>query len=88
MSKPGEIIMYNPGDFPPMIYREPGPQQFSLLTTGTGVVICEKFDGAKLVLRCAEDVENLRALLAQIDVTRLAVQPSASRSASNGDDAA
>jgi hypothetical protein len=73
--KPGAVIQYDPRDGFPHLYRKPGPQQFSMLTTGAGVVICEKYDGAKLVLKCAEDVENLRALLAQIDVARLPDQP-------------
>ena len=68
--KPGEIVLMDPKAFPVML-REPGPQQFSLLTTGAGVVVCEKYDGAKLILKCGEDVENLRKLLATIDVTRL-----------------
>ncbi len=47
------------------------PREYSLISHNGGIVICDKMDGAFLLMRFPEDVERLRALLATIDVTRL-----------------
>lgn len=47
------------------------PREYSLLTCNGGIVICDKQEGAVIVLRFAEDVERLQDILSSIDVTRL-----------------
>lgn len=39
------------------------PREYSLITTGGGVILCDKREGAFLVLRSMEDVERLKELL-------------------------
>jgi len=43
-------------------------REYSALTTDKGVVLCDKQDGAFLVLRSVKDLENLKALLNKIQV--------------------
>ena len=42
------------------------PREYSAFAHSSGVVLCDKTDGAFLVLRFAEDLERLRALLETI----------------------
>jgi uncharacterized pyridoxamine 5'-phosphate oxidase family protein len=39
---------------------------YSSIATNNGIVLCDKDDGGFLVLRCKEDIENLKALLDKI----------------------
>ena len=43
-------------------------RQFSAITADDGVVICDKEQGAFLVLRCKEDINNLKKLLEKIEI--------------------
>jgi hypothetical protein len=45
-------------------------KEFSTITGSKGIVVCDKEDGAIVVLNCAEDVENLKAVLDTIKITR------------------
>lgn len=47
------------------------PREFSLLAMSHGIVLCDREDGAFIVLRFAEDVERLKSLLDTVEVTRL-----------------
>jgi len=42
---------------------EPYIEQFSAVTTNKGIVLCDKVDGAFLVLRSVDDLERLRRLI-------------------------
>lgn len=53
------------------VVKEYSPYEFSALVTSSGIVLCTEQNGAFLVLRFREDVENLRQLLGQVDVQRL-----------------
>jgi hypothetical protein len=44
------------------------PREFSAISTNTGIVLCDREEGAFIVLRFPEDVQRLRALLDTLDV--------------------
>ncbi len=46
------------------------PREYTAITTNAGVVLCDKREGAFIVLRFPEDLERLRELLSTISVTR------------------
>ena len=50
--------------------KEPSPREFSAIVHSGGVVLCDKQEGAFIVLRFAEDVERLRDLLAKIEIKK------------------
>ena len=47
------------------------PREYSIISHSGGVVLCDKQEGAFLVLRFPEDVERLKETLNAIDVSRL-----------------
>jgi hypothetical protein len=46
-------------------------REYSALATDKGVVLCDKQDGAFLVLRSLEDLENLKTLLNKIQIYKM-----------------
>lgn len=47
------------------------PRKYSAMCTNNGVVLCDKLEGSFLVLRCDEDLFNLKELLSKINVVEL-----------------
>lgn len=46
------------------------PREFSAITANTGVILCDKQEGAFIVLRFAEDLERLKALLNTLEIKK------------------
>lgn len=51
------------------IVEKYSPLEFSALATNNGVVLCEKQQGAFLVIRSAEDLIRLQSILNSITAT-------------------
>ena len=47
------------------------PREYTFFISDSGVVLCDKVEGAFLSLRFKEDLENLKELLSQIRVGEL-----------------
>lgn len=50
------------------------PREYSTISHNGGIVLCDKREGAFLVLRFPEDVERLKETLNAIDVNRIHVE--------------
>jgi len=46
-------------------------REFSAMSSDNGIVLCEKDKGSFIVLRYAEDLENLKKLLDSISITKV-----------------
>ena len=49
-----------------MIIKKHEPREYTALMHNGGICLCDKQDGAFLVLRCASDLERLKELLDKI----------------------
>jgi hypothetical protein len=56
------------------VVKEHKPREYSLWSHSGGTVLCEKENGAFLVLRFTEDLVNLKKLLNEIEIVKVEQQ--------------
>ena len=47
------------------------PRKFSAICENNGIILCDKLEGAFIVLRCKEDIENLKKLLDSLEIREM-----------------
>ena len=52
------------------IAGEYSPREYTAISTDNGIVLCDKRDGAFIVLRFAEDIERLQSLLCGLEIIK------------------